>query len=173
MTLLLLACTGGDVPALTLADASGGRWELRGTSEPYVVFTAHGVGCPIVQRYSKTLQELHLRENVRFFLVNGQDPADKVRAETEDFGVEAPVLMDEDQALTRTFGFTRTSETVLVDTRSWEVRYHGAIDDRLDYGAERPGTTNTWLLDAVEALEAGQPVPVERTEAKGCALYLR
>lgn len=173
MMWLLLACTKGDVPDVTLRDADGKSWRVLDSTAPLVVLGSHGVGCPIVRRYSETLQALHLRENVQLFLVNGQDDAAEIDEEATGFGVTAPVLVDKEQVLVKALGFTRTTEVVLVETGSWTVRYRGAIDDRLDYGAERAEVGNAWLDDAIEAVQAGQPVAVPKTEAKGCALYLR
>ena len=86
----------------------------------------------------------------------------------EEFRIEFPLLWDCDGALAARLAPQRTPEAFLYDSCGRLV-YRGRVDDR----AAAPGLgTNVPrqrdLLAALEALAAGKPVPVARTEPIGC-----
>ena len=104
---------------------------------------------------------------------NLQDSAEMVVAEVEAFDATLPVLIDSDQQLARSVGFTRTAEAAVVETETWKVRYRGALDDRLEYGMEKPEATRHYVRDAIDSVLAGRPVAVPQTEARGCGIALK
>lgn len=166
-----------DVPALTLSDPQGVVHSLGAASDvTAVLFVAHGVGCPIVRKSTTTVNGLRdaFGDAVAVMLVNANphDSPAAVAAEVADFGLEVPVLLDPQQQLASALGFMRTAEAAVVDTDTWRIQYHGALDDRLEFGMEKPAATHHYAHDALSAVLAGTPVAVPRTRAKGCAIPL-
>ena len=93
-----------------------------------------------------------------------------MRAEAEKFSLSVPILLDPSQTVARELGFTRTSETLLIDTQTWQVVYRGAIDDQLSYGGERGKPLHSYLENAIEDLLADRPIRVNRSNFVGCAI---
>ncbi len=86
----------------------------------------------------------------------------KLRAEERKF--EFPYLYDgETQAAAVAYGVVATPQVFLFD-EARKLRYVGRIDD-----AEVKEPTKHDARNAIEALLAGQPVPVERTRTFGCS----
>jgi hypothetical protein len=182
LVLWLLGCGGcGESAALlelTLMDQLGVTHTLGGdTDADVVLLVVHGVGCPIVRKSVPALHALRARygPDVSLLLVNANpyDTRDAVAEEVADFGLDLPVLLDPDQVLASALGFTRTAEAAVLDGETWALRYFGALDDRLEYGMEKPVATRAYAQDAVDAVLAGELPAVTRTQAKGCALPLR
>ncbi|HUY92218.1 MAG TPA: thioredoxin family protein [Pirellulales bacterium] len=91
-------------------------------------------------------------------------PAMKERAETAGFNF--PYLRDADQAAAHAYGATKTPTALVLDGDR-KVRYMGAIDDHWQDAAE---VERDYLRDAVEALLAGQQVPIRETRPQGCEI---
>jgi hypothetical protein len=73
---------------------------------------------------------------------------------------------------TMKFGVTITPEVVVADA-SGQVLYQGAIDNWFyELGRYRQFITEHYLTDALDAIAAGKPVPVTRTEAVGCLIQM-
>jgi len=84
-------------------------------------------------------------------------------------GYPFPYLFDETQEVARAYGAERTPEVFVFD-RDRRLRYHGAIDDNY----EDPSRVRAhYLRDALDALLAGEPVPVEDTRPVGCTVKWR
>ncbi len=73
---------------------------------------------------------------------------------------------DESQAIGRAYGATNTPHFFVLD-KERKIRYIGAMDDNARNEAK---VTKHYLRDAVDALLAGKPVPVEETRASGCSV---
>jgi hypothetical protein len=80
-----------------------------------------------------------------------------------------PALRDPQHRLVAHSGARITPEAAVY--LKGELRYLGRIDDRFpDFGKARAEPSRRDLQLAVDALLAGRPVEVERTEAIGCFL---
>jgi len=55
----------------------------------------------------------------------------------------------------------------VVNPKTWQVMYHGPINDAADYGVQK-ASTQEFAQNAVAALLAGQPVPAATQPSKGC-----
>jgi hypothetical protein len=172
--LLLLAVGACAAPAATFEDLDGEAYTpLRvGDAAAHVLlFTT--VDCPIANGYAPAIQELADEfepRGVRFFLVHVDPDVDRTRAREHatDFGYELPVLLDGEQHLVGHVGATMTPEAAVL-TPAGELAYRGRIDDwYAALGSKRRQPTTADLRDALEALLAGRPVPVARTQAVGC-----
>lgn len=68
--------------------------------------------------------------------------------------------------MAKAYGAQRTPEVYVFD-KNRKLRYHGRIDDNV-YETEE--VRFHYLRDALDAVIAGKPVPLEETEAVGCTI---
>ncbi len=141
--------------------------------------------CPSAQAYEERLNDLATRfpkEEVALVAVSPNDDTAvrldelgyteyndslaemKLRAEDKNF--QFPYLYDgENQEMSWAYGAWVTPHILIFDEER-KLRYNGRIDDN-DNPAE---VTSSDTLNAIEALLAGQPVPVEETKVFGCSV---
>jgi peroxiredoxin len=136
-----------------------------------LVFTCNH--CPVAtasQDRLVALQKEFLDRGVRLVAVCsnlGQEddlPAMKERAESN--GYNFPYLRDADQSVGRAYG-ARQTPTALVLDGDRKIAYMGAIDDSWEDAGR---VERDYLRDAIEALLAGQRVPVAETRPQGCEI---
>ena len=89
-----------------------------------------------------------------------------MQARADDMGYTFPYVVDENAALATAFGATRTPEAFLFNS-GMTLAYHGAIDDNAKKPAE---VENTYLLDAMTAMVAGEAIAQEVTKSVGCTI---
>ena len=168
------AAPGDRVDNFRLLDQNGASHELRYLSDAKaVVLMVQGNGCPIVRQALPAFRELrdsYRSQGVEFLLVNSnlQDNRDAIAAEAKEFGIDIPILADDTQLVGEALGFERTAEVFVIDPKTWQLTYRGALDDRLDYEKQKPAPTRRYLADALDAMLAGQSVPLARTQTAGC-----
>lgn len=138
-----------------------------------VVLMVHGNGCPIVRHSAPTLTDIRARyesQGVRFLLFNSnlQDTPESIAAEATEFKMDFPILVDGKQTVGEALGVVRTAEVFVIDPKSWKLVFRGPIDDRVSYEKQRPSAQHHYLVDALDAVLAGQPVKVARAEGVGC-----
>ena len=146
-----------------------------------VVFTCNH--CPTAQAYEERIVKLHADykdKGVALVAISPNDPlavrldelgytdlgdslADmKLRA--QDRGFEFPYLYDgETQAASAAYGVLATPQVFLFDAQR-KLRYVGRIDD-----SDVKTVTSHDARNAIDALLAGKPVPVEKTRVFGCS----
>ena len=137
-----------------------------------VVLVSTGVGCPIARSMTpalKALRDKFKAQGVEMFLVdsNLQDSRDAIVAEAKEYGIDIPILMDSNQLVGEALGVTRTMEVFVINPKSWQVVYHGPVNDAADYGVQK-AATHEFAQDAVSAFLAGKPVPAATQPSKGC-----
>ncbi|MBI2422068.1 MAG: redoxin family protein [Candidatus Hydrogenedentes bacterium] len=160
-----------------LTTQNGESWSLAHQGDAAaVVLYVYGVGCPIVRQSIPELnriQEEFGPKNVIFAMIsaNAQDTREDIRKDAAEFGVTAPILVDESQEIVRSWGTERTAEVLVLDPKDkFRVLYQGPVDDRFDYGAQRETAEHAWLRDALTAHLAGQPVTNTGGQTKGCLI---
>jgi len=93
------------------------------------------------------------------------DSPAKMKEEAENAGYSFPYLYDETQAVAKAYRAACTPDFFLFDAE-FRLVYRGQLDD------SRPGNnipvTGNDIRAAVDALLAGQPVPVEQRPSIGC-----
>jgi len=155
-----------DGPLLRPADPAGA---------PFAVLVFIATDCPVANAHQPELRRLEARARElggKFTLVHADPavPVTDLQAHAKAYGITATVALDHAQALAHATGVTVTPEAAVFD-RTGTLAYRGRISDLYaDYGSRRPEPTVHNLRDAMEALAAGRPVPVPRTEALGCFL---
>jgi mono/diheme cytochrome c family protein len=132
--------------------------------------------CPVSRRYARTLsvlQEKLAQKRIGLLLVNpfASENPEEVASFIKEHHLVSPYVNDAGHALAVALRASSTTEVMLVDSNRTLV-YRGAIDDQFGLGYHLSAPRNTYLLDAVEALLAGQPPLVPATEAPGCEIDL-
>jgi thiol-disulfide isomerase/thioredoxin len=140
-----------------------------------LVFTT--TDCPISNRYAPEIQRLaqQFAGRVQFRLVYPvpSDTESMIRDHVSKFGYPklghpTPWQRDDQQWLVKRTGVTVTPEVAVLDAKG-TLLYRGRVDDRyVAFGKDRPQPTVRDLERSLDAILAGKPVPVPRTEAIGC-----
>jgi hypothetical protein len=169
---------GERVDNFRLLDQTGASQELYYLSDARaVVLMTYGNGCGIVQKSLPRLRKIrdeYKARGVEFLLIdsNLQDDRDAVARESNGFGIDLPILIDETQLIGEALGIDRTADFFVVDPKTWQLVYRGPMDDRLSYGAQKPDAKTQYLTDALDAILAGKPVSIARAETLGCLVNL-
>jgi peroxiredoxin len=172
----LALAPGQHVADFTLMDQAGAAHRLYGLSnKKAVVIMTQSNGCPIVRLAIPALREIRARyqsQDVEFLLLNPtlQDNADSVTQEAMEFGFDMTVLLDRTQKVGESWGVNRTAEVFVIDPKTWTLKYHGPIDDRLNYETQRP-VLHRYLTDALDAVLANKSVAVASVNSPGCLIY--
>ncbi len=146
----------------------------RMADDKAIVLVSTGVGCPIARAMTpalKALRDKFAAQGVEMMLVdsNLQDSREAIAAEAKEYGIDIPILMDSNQIIGESLGFTRTAEVFVINPKSWQVVYRGPVDDRADYGIQK-AASKEFAADAISAFLAGKPVPVASQMSKGCLI---
>jgi peroxiredoxin len=177
---------GAPAPDFDLPGVDGRRYSLKDfASAPVlvVVFTCNH--CPTAQAYEERIQKLrddYAGKGVALVAISPNDPKAvrldelgytdlsdsleemKIRAHDKHFTF--PYLYDgETQAVAHRYGPVATPHVFVFD-KARTLRFVGRVDD-----AENPEKIKVQdTRNAIEALLAGQPVPVEKTKVFGCSI---
>jgi peroxiredoxin len=168
---------GDKVPPFTLPDTEGAEHSVPGEA-PATVLIVSCNHCPYVVAWNPRLRaaaEDYAPRGVRFLAIHPNDasryPADSLehmRRFVRENDWPIPYLHDESQDVARALGAARTPELFVLDG-DHRLAYHGAPD--ADH--EDPERHAEWLRAALDAVLAGEPVPVAETPAKGCSVKWR
>jgi peroxiredoxin len=166
---------GQHVANFTLQDEKGTPHELYElASKKAVVVMTQSNGCPIVRLAVPALREIRAHyeaQGITFLLLNPtlQDSRELVIQEAAEFHFDIPVLLDRSQKIGESWGVDRTAEVFVIDPKSWNLVYHGPIDDRLGYESQRP-VHHAYLTDALDSVLANRPVSVASVISPGCLI---
>ena len=167
----------GEVINFSLLDYNGKYYELRRADAKVVVLFFTGNGCPIARQCISKLRALRSKfssQGVVFWMINAnaQDDRQSIAEEASEFKVGSlPILMDQTQGVAEMLGVKRTAEAIAINTKDWTIFYHGAIDDQLVEGAQKPKPTEKYLENALTEFLAGQEITVGKTATKGCLIH--
>ncbi len=175
---------GADAPDFSLPGVDGKTYSLKDFASAkvlVVVFTCNH--CPTAQAYEARIQKFHndyKDKGVALVAISPNDPlavrldelgytdlddsfeAMKIRAKDHKFTY--PYLYDgETQKTSLAYGVLATPHVFVFDGAR-KLRYVGRFDD-----AEVKEVKSHDTLNAVDALLAGKPVPVETTRVRGCS----
>jgi hypothetical protein len=154
---------GDRVDNFRLLDQRGISHELYYLSDmKAVVLLAHRNDCdaaqPSVAQLDRIRQQYKDR-GVAALMINADLKTDRDAIARDIAGStqSLPVLMDSLQLISESLAFTRSGEALVIDPKTWIVKYRGGID-----GA----------ATALDAAIAGQDVKPERSSFKGCKIKL-
>jgi peroxiredoxin len=175
---------GAEAPDFRLPGVDGKTYQLKDFADAkvlVVIFTCNH--CPTAQAYEERIIRLHDEtrdKGVAVVAISPNDPAalrldelgySDVGDSFEDMKIHAqdrkftfPYLYDGDtQATARAYGVLATPHVYIFDAER-KLRYVGRFDD-----SEVKTVKSHDARNAVEALLAGKPVPVEKTRVFGCS----
>lgn len=144
--------------------------EFRKAKALVVVFTCNH--CPVAKQYEERLVEFAKKYEQRVQVVaisvsrNDADRLEKMKARATEAGFAFPYLRDESQQSGRAYGATVTPHFFVLD-RDRKIAYMGAFDDNI---FEPEKVEKHYLVDAVEAVLAGQEPRVRESLQRGCAI---
>jgi thiol-disulfide isomerase/thioredoxin len=147
-----------------------------------VIFTCNH--CPTAQAYEQRIKALHADykdKSVAIVAISPNDPLavrldelgysdlsdsfDEMKIRARDAGFTFPYLYDGDtQGVSRAYGPVATPHVFIFD-KARKLRFVGRIDN-----SENREVTSRDTRNALDALIAGKPVPVETTPVFGCSV---
>jgi peroxiredoxin len=147
----------------------------RLSDKPAIVLITQMNGCPISRSQApayKELQQQFAAKGVEFMMLNSatQDSREAIQKEAKEAGYDMPVLMDANQLVGESLGVQRTAEVYVINPKTWQVVYHGPVDDRSDYGGGQKKVEHRFAADALDSLLAGKPVQTASLASKGCLI---
>ena len=147
----------------------------READKSAIVLITQMNGCPISRSQAPAYKELAQQfagKNVEFMMLNSsiQDSREAIQKEAKDAGYDMPILMDSNQLVGEALGVERTAEVFVINPKTWQVVYHGPVDDRSDYGGGQKVPEHHYAADALNAVLGGQPVQTASLQSKGCLI---
>lgn len=152
------------------------NFNLADLKDDVIVLVFLANHCPVVIAYEDRINEFvedYKDKGVKVVAIvtTGQSTekannldAIKVRAVKE--GVYTYLYgYDKSQEIGRAYGATNTPQFFVLD-KDHKIRYTGAMDD----SQNESRVTKQYLRDAVDALLAGEEIPVKETRAVGCSI---
>jgi hypothetical protein len=170
------AATIRHVDNFTLLDHTGEARELYYQRDAAaVVLIIQGNGCQIVRSNMtdyKALRDDYESRGVRVFMLNSnlQDTRATIAKEAEEWDIDIPILHDSAQLVGRSLQLTRTAEVLVIDPRSWEVVYRGALNNRVDYERQKTAASERYVRTTLDAMLAGETVAYREVDAPGCLI---
>jgi hypothetical protein len=170
---------GADAPRLgewiedlefTALDGSSARLS-QVAGERGLVIALRDVECPLSKRYSPRLVELEAELAARGFglVYLGVQAREACARDVESHGLGARYAVDADGHIAARLAAETTTEVFVLDAARTLV-YRGMIDDQYGLGFARPEPEREYLLEALDAVAAGERVRAGATQAQGCLL---
>ncbi len=180
LTLAGLLCAAAsdsiEVDDFACLDQNGTFQRLsRHADAQFVVLYVYANDCPIVRHNAGELKALvaaFAPRGVRFLGLDpaSQDDGPSIAAQASELELPFPILLDDTQCVAEMLELERTGEALVIATKGWQVLWRGPLDDRLEYGAQKPAATRHYLHEALEALLQGLAPPAGTPSSKGCAI---
>ena len=135
--------------------------------------------CPYSRAYNDRIIGLNKKYSEKGFpviTINPNDPQmspgdafDEMVSQAKRKKYDFPYLVDESQAVARSFGATNTPHVFVLQKQGsdFKVAYIGTIDNN---SRDASAASKKYVEDAVDALLAGQAVPTKSTKAIGCSI---
>jgi len=149
---------------------------VKGEKGTLVIFTCNH--CPYVKAWeSRTVAaaNMALDKGIGVIAINANDPEahaedgmEGMKARAEKTRMKYPYVVDQGE-VAKAHGAAKTPELYLYDA-DLELVYHGAVDDN---SRSADAVEKTYLVDAIHALAAGEPIPNPETKALGCSIKYR
>jgi len=178
---------GASAPSFSLLGVDGKTYTLNSFSKEkilVIIFTANH--CPTAQAYEERIDKLYNEfkpKGVGFVMVSPNHPQavcleelgytdladsfEEMKLRVKDKSYQMPYLYDgEKQEMATAYGPTTTPHVFIFDSQR-KLRFCGRIDEMENpyVEAKEHDTRN-----AIVALLAGKPVPVEKTKTFGCSI---
>jgi peroxiredoxin len=178
---LLFAQGARKAPEFTGKDVDGKTHKLSDYKGKIVVLEAYNYDCPFCANHYKTgamqeLQEWARSKGAVWLLVNSSNAksssyrdAKRAKQEMAKNKIKAATWIDDSSGeIGKAYSLRTTPHMVVLD-KNGNIAYNGAIDDRAEAEGD-PRTARNYVKEAIEKLQAGQPVQVANTKPYGCAI---
>lgn len=134
-----------------------------------VIFIA--TRCPVSNAYNTRMVELYDQYNDKNIAIlginsNKQESVEECREHAEKHGFKFPVLKDEKNVIADMFEASVTPEAYVLNPESYEILYHGRIDDSRD----EDNVESKDLAKALDEILGDKDVTVAKTKAFGCTI---
>jgi peroxiredoxin len=167
--------TGGmpaKVDNFTLEDYNGKKISLsdfKNTKVIVLMFVA--TQCPVSNAYNERYNKLfedYKTKNVAFVGINSnkQESVEEIKEHAVEHGFKFPILKDFNNVIADKLDAQRTPEIFVVNPATFEILYHGRIDD----SQRESRIQSNDLRTALDEILAGKPVSVKETKAFGCTI---
>lgn len=172
------AKVGDKAPDFSLKDLSGKTVSLKDFAGKIVVLEWVNPGCPVCKgahmdgRIPNMIKELKATDGVVHLGINSTatTTADENKDALKKYGIEYPVLLDNDGKVGHAYGATNTPHMFVIDTKG-VLRYQGALDNGGPQGKPANGEKLVnYALNAVKQIKAGDTVTPDSTKAYGCTV---
>ena len=179
---LAVATPGEAAPAFKLNDTNGKSVALADLKGKYVVLEWNNPSCPfVVKHYSsdnmQSLQRSLAGDKVVWLAVNSTNSGhseylspDKLAAWfKQQKAAPTAILMDSSSEMARAYGARATPQMMIIDPAG-KVVYNGAIDDKRSTNPADVKGANNYVVAALTAARAGQPIANASTSPYGCSI---
>jgi thioredoxin-related protein len=141
-----------------------------------LILISHRAECPIVKKYSITVESLNEEfsaKGIPVIYFNSEDWEERsaLSGYIQKYGIKTKIFNDQNHSIAKALGVKRTAEVIFLSADLKKIIYQGAIDDRFDYEESRP-PRNLFLKEAVTAHLQGKDVKIRKTVPLGCLLNL-
>ena len=166
---------GRMVPDVAFTDVNGKSGKLSDyKSSKALVIAMTTTSCPVSKRYAPTLAKLekeYASKGVVFLYVNPTetDSPASIKDDIKAHGFKGRYVLDKDETLVKALAARSTTEVLVVDAARTVV-YRGAVDDQYGLGYSKNEAQETYVVDALNAVLAGNEPAIAATTAPGCAL---
>lgn len=174
--------TADEAPDFTLTDTYGQSHTLSEYAGKWVVLEWLNYDCPYVRKHyngqnMQALQERYTEKGVVWLSIvssapgtQGYFPNSEMNARTESHnGKQTAVLIDESGEVGRAYGALVTPHMYVI-TPDGEIVYNGAIDDKPTANPASLETARNYVVEALDAAMAGEPVPTPTSQPYGCTV---
>lgn len=176
------AKVGNAAPDFTLADTNGNSVTLSDYSGKYVVLEWINYDCPFVAKHydaknMQGLQDKYREQGVVWLAVNSSAEGKQGQFSNEEIHkrlkkhastVDA-YLLDGNGDVGRTYGATHTPHMYIINPEGTLI-YMGAIDSINSANVADIPKAENYVVMALDAVFAGNEVPVKMTRAYGCTV---
>lgn len=170
MALVSMSASAAErVSDFSLVDSDGRFFQLsRHADKDAIVLLAYDKDSRDARRAASDLEDLaedFADQPVEFLVINSTDEADKAVLQAED--LDFRILMDDTQLISQELGITRAAEAVVIDPKSREVIFRGALTSRQADGSRSERNDAAYVEDALTAKLAGADIPANSIASKG------
>ena len=173
---------GAAAPAFTLPDTRGGTHRLSDFAGKVVVLEWTNPDCPFVKKHygPKNMQGLQVKytaQGIVWLSICSSAPGKQGNYGADDWNqiladqgsAATALLLDPEGTVGRAYG-AKTTPHLFVITADGTLAYDGAIDDKPSFNPDDIPGARGYLAEALEAVRAGQPVPLAKTQPYGCSV---
>jgi peroxiredoxin len=173
---------GSPAPDFTLSDTYGQIHTLSGLEGQVVVLEWINPDCPFVKKHyaARNMQGLQSQFKARgvvWLAICSSAPGKQGHYNAADWNAilektgsrASALLLDPEGKTGLAYGAKTTPHLFVIDAEG-RVAYNGAIDDNPSTNSADIPDARPYLVEALEAVLAGEPVPVAQTTPYGCSV---